>query len=50
MVAKRRSEIRTATLLAIKAARVRVWVENPYVANDDVIEELQGPPPAAGWT
>jgi cardiolipin synthase len=39
--AARRAEIRKATLLAIRAARKRVWVENPYVANDDVTEELE---------
>ena len=39
--AARRSEIRKATLLSIRAARKRVWVENPYVANDDVTEEME---------
>ena len=39
--AARRPEIRKATLLSIRAARKRVWVENPYVANDDVTEEME---------
>jgi cardiolipin synthase len=36
-----RNEIRKSMLLAIRAARERIWIENPYIANDDVVEELE---------
>ena len=34
--AEGRYEILDATLLAIRAARRRVWIENPYFAHDDI--------------
>lgn len=36
-----RNEIRKCMLLAIRAARERIWIENPYIANDDIVEELE---------
>ncbi|RYD41658.1 MAG: phosphatidylserine/phosphatidylglycerophosphate/cardiolipin synthase family protein, partial [Verrucomicrobiaceae bacterium] len=34
--AEGRHEILDATLLAIRGAKKRVWIENPYFANDDI--------------
>ena len=36
-----RYEIRKAMLLGIRAARKRIWIEDPYVAYDDITEALQ---------
>lgn len=36
-----RREIQKAMVLAIRAARKRIWIEDPYVANDDVTEALE---------
>lgn len=36
-----RYEILDATLLAIRGARKRVWIENPYFANDDVAQAVE---------
>ncbi|MBK1881344.1 phosphatidylserine/phosphatidylglycerophosphate/cardiolipin synthase family protein [Luteolibacter pohnpeiensis] len=35
-----RYEILKATMLAIRAARTRVWVENPYLANNEIVSAL----------
>jgi cardiolipin synthase len=39
--AARRFEIRKSMLLAIQAARKRIWIEDPYVAHDDITEALE---------
>jgi cardiolipin synthase len=39
--AEGRYEILDATLLAIGGARKRVWIENPYFANDDVAKAVE---------
>lgn len=39
--AEGRHEILEATLLAIQGARKRVWIENPYFANDDVANAVE---------
>ena len=36
-----RYEIRKAMLLGIRAARKRIWIEDPYVSNDDLTEALE---------
>jgi cardiolipin synthase len=36
-----RREIQKAMVLAIRAARRRIWIEDPYIANDDVTEALE---------
>ncbi len=36
-----RYEIHQAMLLGIRAARKRVWIEDPYIANDDITESLE---------
>jgi cardiolipin synthase len=35
--AEGRHEILNASLLAIRGARKRIWIENPYFANDDLV-------------
>ncbi|MCF7731626.1 MAG: phosphatidylserine/phosphatidylglycerophosphate/cardiolipin synthase family protein [Akkermansiaceae bacterium] len=35
--AEGRYDILDATLLAIRGARQRIWIENPYVAHDDIV-------------
>ncbi len=35
-----RKEIKKAMELAIRASRKRVWIEDPYVSNDDITEAL----------
>jgi len=39
--AEGRHEIMEATLLAIRAARKRVWIENPYFAHDEIVDAAQ---------
>ena len=39
--AEGRYEILRATLMAIRAARERIWIENPYVAHDDITLALE---------
>ncbi|WP_081885839.1 phosphatidylserine/phosphatidylglycerophosphate/cardiolipin synthase family protein [Haloferula sp. BvORR071] len=36
-----RREIQKSMVLAIRAARKRIWIEDPYVSNDDVTEALE---------
>jgi cardiolipin synthase A/B len=36
-----RFEIRTSMLLAIRSAKKRIWIENPYIAHDDITEALE---------
>jgi len=36
-----RYEIQKAMLLGIRAARQRIWIEDPYIANDDITEALK---------
>jgi cardiolipin synthase A/B len=36
-----RYEIHEASLLAIRAARKRIWIENPYFAHDEIIAAVQ---------
>ncbi|MCW1925898.1 phosphatidylserine/phosphatidylglycerophosphate/cardiolipin synthase family protein [Luteolibacter arcticus] len=36
-----RYEIQKAMLLGIRAARKRIWIEDPYIANDDITEALE---------
>jgi cardiolipin synthase len=36
-----RYEIYKATLLGIRAARKRIWIEDPYISNDDITEALE---------
>jgi cardiolipin synthase len=36
-----RREIQKSMKLAIRAARQRVWIEDPYIANDDITEALE---------
>ncbi|MES2923261.1 MAG: phosphatidylserine/phosphatidylglycerophosphate/cardiolipin synthase family protein [Verrucomicrobiota bacterium] len=36
-----RFEIRESMLLVIQAARKRIWIEDPYVAHDDITEALK---------
>ncbi len=38
--AERRYEILDSTLLAIRGARKRIWIENPYFAHDDIVLAL----------
>lgn len=33
-------EIYDATLLAVRAARRRIWVQNPYIASDEIVLEM----------
>ncbi|RYD68637.1 MAG: phosphatidylserine/phosphatidylglycerophosphate/cardiolipin synthase family protein [Verrucomicrobiaceae bacterium] len=35
-----RYEIQKAMLLGIRAARKRIWIEDPYIANDDITEAV----------
>ncbi len=39
--AKGRYEIRKSMLLGIRAARKRIWIEDPYVSNDDITGALE---------
>jgi cardiolipin synthase A/B len=39
--AQGRYEILKATLMAISAAKKRIWIENPYVAHDDITLALE---------
>lgn len=39
--AEGRYEILKSTLLAIRSARKRIWIENPYVAHDDITIALE---------
>lgn len=39
--AEGRYEILKSTLLAIRAAKKRIWIENPYVAHDDITIALE---------
>lgn len=39
--AEGRYEILKSTVLAIRAARKRIWIENPYVAHDDITLALE---------
>jgi cardiolipin synthase A/B len=39
--AEGRQEILDAMLLAIRGARKRVWIENPYFANDDITKAVE---------
>ncbi|MCW1923829.1 phosphatidylserine/phosphatidylglycerophosphate/cardiolipin synthase family protein [Luteolibacter arcticus] len=36
-----RREIQKSMVLAIRAARTRIWIEDPYVSNDDITEALE---------
>jgi cardiolipin synthase A/B len=36
-----RFEIRTSMLLAIRSAKKRIWIENPYIAYDDITDALE---------
>lgn len=38
--ARGQTQILDATLLAIRAARQRVWIENPYFAHDDIAQAV----------
>ena len=40
--AEGRYEILDATLLAIRGARKRIWIESPYFAHDDIARALVG--------
>jgi cardiolipin synthase len=39
--ARGQTQILDATMLAIRAARQRVWIENPYFAHDDIAQALE---------
>jgi cardiolipin synthase A/B len=39
--AEGRRDILHATMMAIRASRTRVWVQNPYIAHDDIIRALE---------
>jgi cardiolipin synthase len=36
-----RFEIRTSMLMAIRAAKKRVWIEDPFISHDDITEALE---------
>ena len=38
--ARGQTQILDATMLAIRAARKRIWIENPYFAHDDIAHAL----------
>ena len=38
--ARGQTHVLGATLLAIRAARQRVWIENPYFAHDDIVQAV----------
>ena len=39
--AEGRYEILDATLLAVRGARKRIWIENPYLAHDDILAAVE---------
>ena len=39
--ARGRHQVLDATLLAIRAARKRVWIQNPYFAHDDIAQAVE---------
>lgn len=39
--AEGRHEILNASLLAIRGARKRIWIENPYIAHDDIVRAVE---------
>lgn len=39
--ARGRTQVLDATMLAIRAARKRIWIENPYFAHDDIAQAVE---------